>query len=191
MVIPLSSRSSASDSERADLSLDNLEFSALPSGLHLVEQDVVCVSCFTPASLRRWVCPTTYHTAWTRSLCVFADCSAATSIKTASTACASSAGGKRPSRATGVSASRLSASSWRNPHVRGHGGTPRRSRSSRPSSTPDSRAPRRLFLWTATGSPRARSSTSARRCEPASVAQVTGTGGAMSLCVAFLPARFR
>ncbi|KAJ7199700.1 hypothetical protein GGX14DRAFT_661774 [Mycena pura] len=46
-----------------DLSLDNLEFSALPSGLHLVEQDVVCVSRFTPASgphLRRWVCPTTY-----------------------------------------------------------------------------------------------------------------------------------
>ena len=28
----------------SDLSLDQVEFSALPSGLHLVEQDVVCVS---------------------------------------------------------------------------------------------------------------------------------------------------
>jgi hypothetical protein len=27
-----------------DLNLDQVEFSALPSGLHLVEQDVVCVS---------------------------------------------------------------------------------------------------------------------------------------------------
>ena len=28
----------------SDLNLDHVEFSALPSGLHLVEQDVVCVS---------------------------------------------------------------------------------------------------------------------------------------------------
>ena len=28
----------------SDLNLDQVEFSALPSGLHLVEQDVVCVS---------------------------------------------------------------------------------------------------------------------------------------------------
>ena len=31
-----------------DIKLDNLEFSALPSGLHLVEQDVVCVYCLSP-----------------------------------------------------------------------------------------------------------------------------------------------
>lgn len=31
----------------ADLNLDNLEFSALPSGLHLVEQDVVYGCSYT------------------------------------------------------------------------------------------------------------------------------------------------
>jgi len=37
-----------------DLSLDHLEFSALPSGLHLVEQDVVCVLswCFSSCVLK-------------------------------------------------------------------------------------------------------------------------------------------
>jgi hypothetical protein len=33
-----------------DLSLDNLEFNALPSGLHLVDEDVVSVVSFSPPS---------------------------------------------------------------------------------------------------------------------------------------------
>lgn len=55
-----------------DLSLDHLEFSALPSGLHLVEQDVVCVLswCFSSC-----VCSQISHRYFTKDgqhgVCIF------------------------------------------------------------------------------------------------------------------------
>jgi hypothetical protein len=43
-----------SDCKKPDLNLDNLEFSALPSGLHLVEEDVVCVLVCFPFNRDCW-----------------------------------------------------------------------------------------------------------------------------------------
>lgn len=40
----------------SDLNLDQVEFSALPSGLHLVEQDVVCVS----KKKKAWLIPDSF-----------------------------------------------------------------------------------------------------------------------------------
>jgi hypothetical protein len=95
------------DTDRAlclDIQLDGVEFSSLPSGLHLVEQDVVYVC----RCLMREPYASAYPTQWYFS-------PPATSPTIPTVASASSVAARRPSTASAASASPLSASSSRPP----------------------------------------------------------------------------
>jgi hypothetical protein len=150
-----------------DVQLDGVEFSALPSGLHLVERDVVYVRPNTLLTTRR-------SRLFRKRL---PPPHTATSQKTPSAGFVSSTGARPPSKANAASASPPSVSSSRLLCVRVPGDTSLRSRNLRKRYTPCP-GRRRVSYRRVTGHLRSDSSMSVVSAARTWAAQATGTGGA-------------